>query len=214
MTTKAPGKSNRKGISLIELTELFPVEEMAVKWFEAIRWPEERSCGHCGSTETREVPGAKRIPYWCKDCRSYFSVRTGTSMERSKVSMRKWAFATNLYVTHLQGVSSMKLHQYLGVTQKTALFMLHRLRDAWNEAGLDQFAGPVEADETYFGGKRKNMPKSTRKHLTGRGPMDKDAVVGMKDRTTKRVRAEATRYTDKETLQSFVVENTADDAMV
>ena len=81
MTRKAPGKSHREGISLIELTEMFPDEESAVKWFEAIHWPEERHCGHCGSTETSEVPKAKPMPYWCKGCRSYFSVRTGTTME-------------------------------------------------------------------------------------------------------------------------------------
>ena len=102
MTKKAPGKSHREGISLIELTEMFPDEESAVKWFEAIRWPDGRHCGHCGSTETSEVPKAKPMPYWCKGCRSYFSVRTGTTMEKSRLPLRKWAFAVYLYVTNLK----------------------------------------------------------------------------------------------------------------
>ena len=185
MAQKAPGKSHREGISLIELAEIFPDEAAAVKWFEDIRWPDgERHCGHCGSVRISEVPSAKPMPYRCKDCRSYFSVRTGTMMESSRLPLRKWAFAVYLYVTNLKGVSSMKLHRDLKVTQKTAWFMLHRLRDAWDESGLEAFTGPVEADETYMGGRRKNMPKSKRKRLKGRGAAGKTAVAGVKDRAT------------------------------
>ena len=201
---KAPGKSHRKGISLIELTEMFPNEESAVKWFEAVRWPEGRHCGHCGSVETREVPSAKPMPYWCKDCRSYFSVRTGTNIEKSRLPLRKWVFGIYLFVTHLKGVSSMKLHRDLNITQKSAWFMLHRLRESWDEGGLEQFAGPVEVDETYIGGKRKNMPKSKRKQMTGRGAVGKTAVVGAKDRETNKVIAKPVAHTDRETLHGFV----------
>ena len=131
MSQKAPGKSHREGISIIELTEMFPDEASAIKWFEDTRWPDgERHCGHCGSTETKEVPSAKPMPYWCKACRSYFSVRTGSMLQSSRLPLRKWVFAVYLYVTCLKGVSSMKLHRDLKVTQKTAWFMLHRLRDA------------------------------------------------------------------------------------
>ena len=174
---KAPGKSHRIGISLIELTEIFPNEETAVKWFEAIRWQAERHCPRCGSVNTKEVPNTKPMPYRCPDCKQYFSVRTGTSMESSRLPLRKWAFAVYLYVTNLKGVSSMKLHRDLNVTQKTAWYMLHRLRDAWGESGLEQFCGPVEADETYIGGKRKNMPKAKRKDLSGRGSVGKVAIA-------------------------------------
>ncbi len=75
-------------------------------------------------------------------------------MERSRLPLRKRAFAVYLYVTNLKGVSSMKLHRDRQITQKSAWFMLHRLREAWDESGLKQFVGPVEADETYIGGKR------------------------------------------------------------
>ena len=214
MTKKAPGKSHREGISIMELTEMFPDEASAVKWFEAIQWPDGRYCGHCGSTETKEVPNAKPMPYWCKGCRSYFSVRTGTTIEKSRLPMRKWVFAVYLYVTSLKGVSSMKLHRDLNVTQKTAWFMLHRLREAWAESGLEQFVGPVEADETYIGGKRKNMHASKRRALTGRGAVGKTAVVGTRDRATNKVSAQTTKDIDGPALAGFVTQRTEPGAKV
>ena len=212
---KAPGKSHREGISLMQLADMFPDEQAAVAWFEAIRWPNGRHCPHCGGTETREVPNAKPMPYWCGACRSYFSVRTGTTIQNSRLPLRKWAFAVYLYVTNLKGVSSMKLHRDLKVTQKTAWFMLHRLRESWGSAGLDSFAGPVEADETYIGGQRKNMPKAKRKTYGGsRGPVGKAAVAGVKDRATNKVEAKPVTETDARTLQRFIVERAAPGATV
>ena len=136
-TRKAPSKSHRTGISVMELAEMFPDEESAVRWFEETRWPDGRHCPRCGSVKTKDVPNAKPMPYWCRDCYSYFSVRTGTSIQNSRLPLRKWAFATYLFVTSLKGVSSMKLHRDLKVTQKTAWFMLHRLREAWAESGIE-----------------------------------------------------------------------------
>ena len=89
----------------------------------------------------------------------------------------------------------MKLQRDIGVSQPTAWFMLHRIRQAWALDDDDQFDGPVEVDETYFGGKRKNMSKAKRKTLTGRGPTDKTAVIGAKDRDTKAVRAKVIEIT-------------------
>ena len=203
---KAPGKAFRTGLTLIEIMDMFPDEASAIAWFEAVVWPDGRTCGKCGSTETKEVPNAKPMPYWCKDCRSYFSVKTGTALERSKVPLRKWAIAIYLEMTNLKSVSSMKLHRDIGVTQSTAWFMLHRLREAWNTRP-DAFTGPVEADETYMGGKRKNMPKSKRAKLTGRGAVGKEAVVGVKDRATNRISAQHVSHTDSLTLANVVVAN-------
>ena len=217
MAKKAPGKSHREGMTLVELMDLFPTEEAAAEWFESVVWEDGRYCPKCGSTETKEVPNAKPMPYWCKGCRSYFSVRTGTPMARSNIPLRKWAIAIYLCLTSLKSVSSMKLHRDIGVSQRAAWFMLHRIREAWGEDDDEEpFDGPVEVDETYMGGKRKNMSNAKRKELagTGRGAVGKTAVIGMKDRATNQVRAEVITETDGETLQDFVEENTEEDATV
>ena len=182
----APGKSHREGITLVELMDMFPTEDTARQWFEQMFWNGERCCGHCGSLRTCKASHAY-MPYWCSDCRSYFSVRTGTLLESSRVPLRKWAIAIYLEITSLKSVSSMKLHRDIGVSQPTAWFMLHRIREAWKVPGSNSFAGPVEVDESYFGGKRRNMRASKRKALTGRGAKGKTAVVAMKDRASNQV---------------------------
>ena len=101
----------------------------------------------------------------------------------------------------------MKLARDLKITQKTAWFMLHRLREAWDASGIEPFEGPVEVDETYFGGLRRNMPKAKRESLTGRGVAGKAVVIGVKDRATNRVRARVIRNTDALTLKRFVLNN-------
>ena len=130
-------------------------------------------------------------------------------MANSKVPLRKWAFAIYICLTNLKSVSSMKLHRDIKVSQPTAWFMLHRIREAWGDEPNGDFAGPVEVDESYFGGTRRNMSKSRRKALadTGRGPVGKTAVVGIKDRATKQVRAKVTQRVDSESLQGFVKDN-------
>ena len=142
------------------------------------------------------------MPYRCRLCRQHFSVRTGTDMAQSKLPLRKWAFAIYLCSTSLKGVSSMKLHRDLEITQKSAWFLAHRIRDALT-SGDSLFAGPVEVDESYFGGKEKNKPVSQRRRI-GRGPVGKAAVVGAKDRVTGQIRAQAVQQTDATTLQGFV----------
>ena len=216
MSKKTPGKSYREGITIIELMAMFPTEETAIKWFEDVFWHSGRNCGKCGSTRTKEVPNAKPMPYWCTDCRSYFSVRTGTPIARSNVPLQKWAIAIYLCLTSLKSVSSMKLARDIGVNQSTAWFMLHRIREAWAGENDGPFGGPVEVDETYFGGKRKNMSKAKRKELasTGRGAVGKTAVVGMKDRDSNKVTASVVKDTDAKTLQGFVADHAAPDAKV
>ena len=211
---KSPGRAHREGIALVALMDMFPDESAATRWFESQLWGDQRCCGHCGSSRTREVPSGRPMPYWCSDCRSYFSVRTGTALERSHIPLRKWVIALYLELTSLKSVSSMKLHRDIGVTQTTAWFMLHRIREGWKRPEVAKFRGPVEVDETYFGGKRKNMPKSKRERLTGRGSSGKIAVVGAKDRGTNQVAAKVVADTKAGTLQDFVTERTAEDAIV
>ena len=218
MSYTAPGKSHREGLTLVALFDMFPDEAAAMRFFEANVWPTGRCCGKCGATNTSAVPNAKPMPYFCNDCRSYFSVRTGTALSHSRVSLRKWAIAIYLELTSLKSVSSMKLHRDIGVSQPTAWFMLHRIRQAWEtgESGHGPYSGPVEVDETYMGGKRKNMSNARRKALanTGRGPVGKIAVVGIKDRESNRMSARVLERTDKASLQGFVAKHTAPGATV
>ena len=215
MAYNAPGKAYREGLTMIQLLDMFPTEQAATEWFEAVLWNGERCCVKCGGTRTTEA-SHKYMPYWCTDCRSYFSIRTGTPMANSKVPLRKWAIAIYLCLTSLKSVASMKLSRDIGVSQPTAWFMLHRIREAWAQEPKGRFSGPCEVDESFMGGRRRNMRNARRKALadTGRGAVGKTAVVGLKDRASNQVRAKVIERTDAETLQGFVRSNTEKDAIV
>ena len=162
MAGQAPGKAHREGITLTQLTKLFPNEEAATEWFESIVWGGERCCGHCGSLNTKTVPNAKPMPYWCPDCRKYFSVRTGTVLRRSHISLQNWAFGIYLEVTNLKGVSSMKLHRDVGISQKSAWFMLHRIRETWARSAKASLALSSSTKPTSAARKRTDTRASAR----------------------------------------------------
>ena len=113
------------------------------------------------------MPITPTMPFHCRDCRKFFSAKTGTVMHSSKIGYRKWALAIYIFTTGLKGTSSMKLHRDLGVSQKTAWHMAHRIRKSFGTSE-NPFAGPVEVDETWVGGKEKNMHES-HKLNAGRG---------------------------------------------
>ena len=214
MAQKAPGKSHRKGMTLQELLRMFPDDTTSERWFAEQRWPEGPHCPYCGSTNVQSGAKHKTMPYRCREkaCAKRFSVRTKTPMESSKLGFQTWAIALYQVTTNLKGVSSMKLHRDLGITQRSAWFLAHRLREAWKDNGL-QFSGPVEVDETYIGGLEKNKHAHKKQRL-GRGGIGKTAIAGAKDRATGHVRAEIVPDTTKTTLHGFVASHAAPDATI
>lgn len=209
----APGKSTRKGISIFDLMKLFPDEEQSRLWFEAIIWRNGIDCPYCGSEKISERPNHKPQPYRCKTCRKHFSVRTKTVMAYSRLPLQKWAMAVFIVCTDIKGTSSLHLHRTLNITQTSAWYMLHRIREAF-PVKFEVFSDTVEVDETYLGGKRKNMSNSKRKNLKGRGSVGKTAVVSVVERKTKKVIAKVVTKTDQPTLQQFVIENVAEGTTV
>ena len=190
MTQKAPGKAHRKGLTLLEVADMFRDEDTAREWIETVRWPQGPYCPYCGSFNVQANVKHKSMTHRCRDCegKPFFTLRTGSVMAGTKMPYRAWAVGIYLFSVNIKGVSSMRLHRELGIGQKAAWFMLHRLRFAFEEEP-GQFLGPVEVDETHIGGKRKNKPLAKRKELSGRGPVDMTTVAGAKDR-----RRQGSRY--------------------
>ena len=211
MAQQAPGKHHRQGLTLMQVIEQFATDEQAEAWFIECRWPDGMRCPRCNGENVCERKHRKPQPYRCRDCRRDFSLKTGTCMQGSNIPLRKWAVAFYLLSTNLKGVSSMKLHRDLGITQKSAWHMAHRIREMWNRANVP-FAGPVEVDETWVGGKEQNRHQS-KKHGTGPGA-GKSIVVGAKDRASNQIAAEQIHRTDRATLHGFVQDHAADDAEV
>jgi len=200
-------------LSLIEAVVYFADPTVASDFVAKMRWADGKAiCPNCEGTEHYYL--ASRRVWKCKLCKKQFSVKVGTIFEDSPLSLSKWLPAVWLLANSKNGVSSHELGRALGVTQKTAWFMLHRIREAMRSGSFDKLNGIVEVDETYVGGIAKNMhAKDRAERITGGGGVDKTAVIGALQRGGE-VRAEIITDLSANGLQGYVRQNVADDSMV
>lgn len=189
--------------SITELINAFPTEQSCIDYLASIRWE-----GNVISPfdPNSKVYQCKDNRYKCKNTGKYFNVRTGTIFEVSKICLRDWFMAIYLYVSHKRGISSYQLSEQLGITQKSAWFILQRLRFATSHLSFERvFEGIVECDETFVGGKNKNRHWDKKvKNSQGRSFKDKVPVFGMLERKTKQVKTFVVADTQAKTIQPLV----------
>lgn len=197
--------------TLVEAIRYFADPDISLNFMVGLRWANGVTCPTCGSTDVRFI---KTRHIWeCKNIHTHrqFSIKVGTIFEDSPIAIDKWLVAIWMIANAKNGVSSYELARSIGVTQKTAWFMLHRIRLAMGNDNNDKFSGTVEADETYIGGKAINMHKSKReKIIKGRGGVGKIAVMGLLERHGKqesKVQTKILKDTSRNTIPPAVRES-------
>lgn len=196
--------------TLQQAIQYFSDEQTCIDAVAAMRWPDGAQCPHCMAFKPYYLKSQKR--WKCSECRKQFSVKVNSVFEDSPIALSKWLPALWLLVNCKNGISSHELARDLGVTQKTAWFILHRLRLAMANQSIAKMGGsrrgPVEVDESFVGGASKNMHRSRRirlqEGLKG-GSAHKTAVMGMLDRETRQVRAKVIPRVSRELLQNEIL---------
>ena len=193
--------------TLQEAIEYFADYQNCHDFLVAVRWPGGVRCRHCGSSVVRYMTSVRRWQCYEKHPGPQFSLKTGSVFEDSPIALKKWLAAMWLIVNAKNGISSYEIHRAIGVTQKSAWFMAHRIRTALHTGSFEKLLGDdgaeVEVDETFIGGKARNMHADVRaRRITGRGSTDKTVVLGMLERggivTTKVVRNRRKRTLQRE----------------
>ena len=191
--------------TLLEAIRFFSEPETCVKYLAERRWPEGPVCPACGGKDHYYL--STRFLWKCKGCTKQFSVKVGTIFEDSPVSLDKWLPAVWMLTSDKNGISSMELQRAIKVTQKTAWFMLHRIRKAMQTGTFNKMVGQVEVDETFVGGKARNMHRHIRaQKIKGTGGMGKAIVVGLLERKGH-VRVKVAQSTRRKPLHDFVKEH-------
>jgi len=190
---------------LTEAIKYFADADTCHNFMVSLRWADGVACPLCGSKVLSFV-STRRI-WKCKGCKKSFSVKVGTIMEDSPLGLDKWLTAIWLIANAKNGISSWEVHQALGITQKSAWFLLHRIRLAMQTGTFCKLAGEIEVDETFIGGKARNMHADKRaEKIHGRGANGKAIVIGVLERG-KQVRTKVIPNTKKGTVQAEVRAN-------
>lgn len=191
--------------TLQEAIIYFANPDNALNFMIEIRWPEGINCPRCQSDKYTFI--STRRTWQCKACKKMFTVKLGTVMEDSPIGLDKWLCAMWLIVNAKNGVSSYEIHRAIGITQKSAWFLLHRIRLAMQQGSFEKLSGTIEVDETFVGGKAANMHKSKRDEvIKGRGPVGKAIVMGLLERGEEGSKVKASVIPDRtaNTLQMQV----------
>lgn len=192
--------------SLISAVRYFSDLRVCNDYMRSIKWPDGCMCCHsCGSVSVYELSTRPIIK--CRDCKKQFSYKVGTIFEDSPLGLDKWFVAVWAIANCKNGISSHELGRALGVTQKTAWFMLHRVREAMRSGSFRKLTGTVESDETFIGGEARNMHKHKReKRIRGRGAVGKRIVHGLLERGGE-VRATVVPSTESAELHPIIHSN-------
>lgn len=199
--------------TLQQAIRFFSDDLTCVQFVASRRWVDGVAvCPKCDGTNNTFMESRKVWQCKNKECKKQFSVKVGTIFEDSPIGLDKWLTAMWLIVNAKNGISSYEIHRAIGITQKSAWFMLHRIRIAMETGSIEKLSGNVEVDETFIGGKAKNMHKAKREAIIkGRGSVGKTAVMGLLERKGN-VRAKVVENVNRETLHAEVKANVEEGA--